>query len=151
MLHCHAFMYHASLYMHCFDCFCIWSFFFFFCFSFVRVKIQNHIKSEKFKKFDRICLSTHHMWVLSYTFIQMALCIYELSLLCMYIYLCRKNLKIYVWMLWIDLQACHKWLVNSLDSFDTCVDLCLYIFPLFYFLLLLKELNQLRGHICSFL
>ena len=27
MLHCHAFFHHASLYMHCFCCFCIWSYF----------------------------------------------------------------------------------------------------------------------------
>ena len=39
------------------------------CFSFVWVKIQNHIKSEKFKKFDRICLSTYHMCVWPSTFI----------------------------------------------------------------------------------
>ena len=51
------------------------------CFSFVWVKIQNHIKSENFKKFDRICLSTFHMWVWPCTFVQMALCIIELSLI----------------------------------------------------------------------
>ena len=28
MLHYHAFVYHASLYMHCFCCFCIWSYFY---------------------------------------------------------------------------------------------------------------------------
>ena len=31
-----------------------------YCFCFVWVKIQNHIKSEKLKKFDCICLSTYH-------------------------------------------------------------------------------------------
>ena len=69
------------------------------CFSFMWVKIQNHIKSEKFKKFDRICLSTYHMWVLPYTFVQMTLCIYEFSLFFMYLFLCGKNLEIYVWLL----------------------------------------------------
>ena len=69
------------------------------CFSFVWVKIQNHIKSEKFKKFDRIYLSTYHMWVLPCTFVQMALCIYELSLFFMHLFLCEKNLEIYVWLL----------------------------------------------------
>ena len=71
----------------------------FLCFSFVWVKIQNHIKSEKFKKSDRICLSTYHMWVLPYTFVQMTLCIYEFSLFFMYLFLCGKNLEIYVWLL----------------------------------------------------
>ena len=56
------------------------------CFSFVWVKIQNHIKSEKFKKFDRIYLSTYHMWVLPCTSVLMALCIYELSHVCTYIF-----------------------------------------------------------------
>ena len=69
------------------------------CFSFVWVKIQNHIKSEKFKKFDCICLSTYHMWVLPCTFVQMALCIYELSLFFLHLYLCGKNLDIFVWLL----------------------------------------------------
>ena len=62
------------------------------CFHFVWVKIQNHIKSKKFKKFDRKCLSTYLMWVLPCTAIQMALCIYELSLFFMHLYLCGKNL-----------------------------------------------------------
>ena len=69
------------------------------CFSFVWVKIQNHIKSENFKKFDRICLSTYHMWALPCTFVHMALCIHELNLFFMHIYLCGKNLDIYVWLL----------------------------------------------------
>ena len=69
------------------------------CFSFVWVKIQNHIKSEKFKKFDRICLSTCLMWVWSCTFVQIALCIYELSLFFLHLYLCEKNLDIFVWLL----------------------------------------------------
>ena len=69
------------------------------CFYFVWVKIQNHIKSEKFKKFDRICLSTYHMWVWPCTFVQMALCIFELSLLFLHLYLCGKNLDIFVWLL----------------------------------------------------
>ena len=69
-------------------------------FSFVWVKkIQNHIKSEKFKKFDRICLSTYHRWVWPCTFVQMALCIYELSLLFLHLYLCGKNLDSFVWLL----------------------------------------------------
>ena len=33
------------------------------------------------------------------TFVQLFLCIYELSLLCMHIYLCGNNLEIYVWLL----------------------------------------------------
>ena len=69
------------------------------CFSFVWVKIQNHIKSEKFKKFNRICLSTYHVWVLPCIFLQMALCIYELSLFFMHSYHYGKNLDIYVWLL----------------------------------------------------
>ena len=79
---------------------CIVSFFILLlCFSFVWVKIQKHIKSKKFKKFDSICLSTYHMWVLPCTFVLMALCIYELSLLFMHLFLCGKNLEIYVWLL----------------------------------------------------
>ena len=69
------------------------------CFCFVWLKIQNHIKSKKFKKFDRICLSTYHMWVLPCTSVQMVLCIYKLSLFFMHLYLCRKNLEIYMWLL----------------------------------------------------
>ena len=71
------------------------------CFSFmwVKKKIQNQINSEKFKKFDRICWSTYHICVWPSTFVQMALCIYELSLLCMHIYLCGNNLDIYMWLL----------------------------------------------------
>ena len=69
------------------------------CFYFVWVKIQNHIKSEKFKKFDRICLSTYHMWVWPCTFVQMALCIFELNLLFLHLYLYGKNLDIFVWLL----------------------------------------------------
>ena len=42
------------------------------CFSLMWVKIQNHIKSEKYKKFDRICLSTFHVWVWPSIFILMA-------------------------------------------------------------------------------
>ena len=79
---------------------CIVSFFILLlCFCFVWVKIQNHIKSEKFKKFDRICLSIYHIWVWPCTFVQMALCIYELSLLFLHLYLCGKNLDIFVWLL----------------------------------------------------
>ena len=87
--------------------FCILHFFlcivsvliFLLCFSFVWVKIQNQINSEKIKKFDHICLSTYHMWVLPCTFVHMVLCIYELSLFFMHLYLCGKNLDIYVWLL----------------------------------------------------
>ena len=68
-------------------------------FCFVWVKIQNHIKNEKLKKFDHTCLSTYHMWVLPCTFVQMALCIYKLSLFFMHLFLCGKNLDIYVWLL----------------------------------------------------
>ena len=79
---------------------CIVSFFILLlCFCFVWVKIQNYIKSEKFKKFDHICLSIYHMWVWPCTFVQMALCIYELSLLFLHLYLCGKNLDIFVWLL----------------------------------------------------
>ena len=95
----------ASLSCICASCISLYALFWlflhlnFFCFSFVWVKIQNHIKSEKFKKFDRIYLSTYHMWVLPCTFVQMALCIYELSLFFMHLFLCEKNLEIYVWLL----------------------------------------------------
>ena len=68
MLYCYAFMYHASLYMHCYIYIYIYLTC---CICFVWVKIQNHIKSEKFKKFDRICLSTFHMWVWLSTFVLM--------------------------------------------------------------------------------
>ena len=94
---------HWMSYVHAFYAFCISLYAFFFilllCFSFVWVKIQNHIKSENFKKFDRICLSTYHMWVWPCTFVQMALCISELSLLFLHLYLCGKNLDIFVWLL----------------------------------------------------
>ena len=43
-----------------------------FFFFFLWVKVQNHIKSEKYKKFDRICLSIYHMWVWPSTFVLMA-------------------------------------------------------------------------------
>ena len=44
-----------------------------------------------FEYISHVCLAS--------TFIEMALYIYELSLLCMHIYLCGKNLDIYVWLL----------------------------------------------------
>ena len=50
------FLHPAFLYMHCFGFDLT-----FYASVFVCVKIQNHIKSEKFKKFDRIFLSTYHM------------------------------------------------------------------------------------------
>ena len=59
-------------------------------------------------------------------------CIFEINLFYMHIYLCGKNLEINVWLLYINLQACHEWLVNSLVDFDTYIDLCLYIFPHLY-------------------
>ena len=46
------------------------TFMFYFCVSKKKKKIQNHIKSEKFKKFDRICLSTYPMCVWPRTFVQ---------------------------------------------------------------------------------
>ena len=50
-------------------------------------------KNWKFsKKFDCLCC-VYHMWVWPSTFVLMAKCIYELSLLCMHIYLCGKILK----------------------------------------------------------
>ena len=93
----------ASLSCICASCIFLYALFLLFlhliilyCFWFVWVKIQNHIKSKKFKKFDRICLSTYRMWVLPCTFVQMTLCIYELSLFFMHLYLCGKNLDIFV-------------------------------------------------------
>ena len=58
-------------------------------------KIQKHIKSRKSKKFD------WHYYVLSqvcfaFTFVQLALCIYECSLIFMHLYHCGKNFDIYV-------------------------------------------------------
>ena len=70
---------HWLSYLHafCASCISLYALLFFFfifllCFSFVWVKIQYHIKSEKFKKFDRICLSTYHTWVWLSTFVLMA-------------------------------------------------------------------------------
>ena len=69
----------ASLSCICASCISLYALFLLFlhliilyCFWFVWVKIQNHIKSEKFKKFDRIYLSTYHMWVWPSTFVLMA-------------------------------------------------------------------------------
>ena len=63
-------------------------------FSFVWVKNPKPHKKwkKKFKKFDRICLSTYHLWVWPCTFVQMTLCIYELSLLFLHLYLWGKIL-----------------------------------------------------------
>ena len=75
---------HSLSYLHafcasCISIICIVFYFIFFIlllyFSFVWVKIQNHIKSEKFKKFNHICFSTYHIHVLPCTFVQMVLCI----------------------------------------------------------------------------
>ena len=57
----------------------------------------------------------------------------------MHIYLCGKNLENYGWLLLIDLQTCHEWLVNSLDGLDICIDLCLYIFPPLLFFIFLQK------------
>ena len=48
LLHCHAFVHHASLHMHCFDCFCIGSYFY--AFVFMCVKIQKPHKKWKIHK-----------------------------------------------------------------------------------------------------
>ena len=80
-------------------------------FWFVWVKIQNHIKSEKFKKFDRTCLSTYHMWVLPCTFVQMTLCIYELSLFFMHLYLCGRNLETYVTV--VNRSSILSWMISE--------------------------------------
>ena len=93
MSYLHAF--YAS-YISLYAMFLFWSYFYILV---LWVKIQNYIKSEKFKKLDCICLSTYHMWVLPCTCVQMALCIYELSLFLIHLYLCGKNLDIYVWLL----------------------------------------------------
>ena len=70
MSYLHAFVLFAFICMRCF-CFDLYFLFFIFflCFSFVWVKIQNHIKSENFKKFDHICLLTYYMWVFPCTFV----------------------------------------------------------------------------------
>ena len=94
---------YRTLHAFCASCISLYALFlfwsYFYAFVFVCVKFQNHIKSEKFKKFDRIFLSTYHMWVWPCTFVQMALCIYKLSLLILHLYLCGKNLDIFVWLL----------------------------------------------------
>ena len=60
------------------------------CFSFVWVKNPKPHKKWKIQKVWRICLSTCLMCVWPCTFVQMALCIYELSLLFLHLYLCEK-------------------------------------------------------------
>ena len=59
-------------------------------------KSKNHIKSRKSKKFDWHCWVFILKYVLPYTFVQMALCIYEHSLFPMHSYHCGRNLDIYV-------------------------------------------------------
>ena len=58
-------------------------------------KIQKHINVENPKSLISIIVFCH-MHVLPCTFIQMALCIYELSLFFIHSYHCGKNLDIYV-------------------------------------------------------
>ena len=59
----------ASLSCICASCISLYALFLFLllilllCFCFVCVKIKKRIKSEKFKKFNHVCLSTYHMWV----------------------------------------------------------------------------------------
>ena len=99
----HKFMHHI---IHCFlfiACLIYKFFLFFFYFDltflvlFLNVfKIQKSIKIEKSSKSLITCLCVYHMWVWPSTFILMAQCIYELSLFCMHINLCGRNLEIYV-------------------------------------------------------
>ena len=68
----------ASLSWICASCTSLYALFLFlllillYCICLMWVKIQKHVKSEKFKKFDHVCLSTLHMWVWPSTSILMA-------------------------------------------------------------------------------
>ena len=74
------------------------------CFSFVWVKIQNHIKSEKFKKFKIQKVWSYMFEHMSHVSLALCLCAngfvhLQLSLFFLHLYLCGKNLDIFVWLL----------------------------------------------------
>ena len=107
-------------------------FFFINLFFLVCQKSKNHIKNRKSKKFDR------HCWVLSQNmFFLVPLCKWFCASTSIACFLCTHiivgEILKSMWLLYIDLQPCQEWLVNDFVDLETCIDLCLYIFPLFYF------------------
>ena len=117
-----------------FVCFCIKFFSLLVFIIFFMSKIQNHIKKRKSKKFERLC------WVLSQNmFYLVPLCKWlcaSMSITCfLHTHIIVGEILKSMWLLQKDFQPCHKWLVNDFVDLETCIDLCLYIFPLFYFCL----------------
>ena len=111
-------------------------FIFFFCFYIVasNQSFPSCVKNPKTtQKVWSTLLSFVSKYVLSCTIVQMALCIYEHSLLPMHSYQCGRNLEVYVTV------------VNGFVNLETCIDLCLYIVSLFILLFLLNELIKCKS------
>ena len=127
---------------------CLFLFFCFFVFTLLLLinlfllvcqKSKNHIKSRKSKKIDRYC------WVLSQNmFYLVPLCIYEHSLFPTRSYYCGRNFEIYVTV--VNRSSTLSWMISEwFVNLETCIDLRLYIFPLFILLFLLKELTKCKS------
>ena len=124
------------LFVICFDCFYIS---YQFLLDFVS-KIQKHIKSRRSKKFDR------HYCILSHAYFALYLRTngFMRSLFFMRSYHCGKNLDIYV--IVVNRSSTLSWMISQWFCWSwDCIDLCLYIFPLFFFFFWLKELNQCKS------
>ena len=73
-----------------------------------------------------------HKHILPCTFVLMTLCIWECSLFFLHSYHCGKTLDIYVTV--VNRSSNLSWMiVNGFVDLETCIDLCLYIFPFFFF------------------
>ena len=142
MLHCHVFVHHASRYMHCFDCFYIWSYFY--AFVFVCVKIQKHIKSRKSKNLINI-VEFCHKHVLPCTFVLMALCIYEHNLYPMHLYYCGRNLDIYV--IVVNRSSNLSWLISEWFCWSWNMHrlVLIYLLTHLFYCICLKELTKCKS------
>ena len=118
-------------------------------------KIQKHIKSRRSKKFDR------HYCILSHAYFALYLRTngFMRSLFFMRSYHCGKNLDIYV--IVVNRSSTLSWMISQWFCWSwDCIDLCLYIFPLFFFFLKsstnvnlkMKRDNELQkpSHILAF-
>ena len=106
-----------------------------FCFWVCSKNSKNHKNWKIFKNFDRLCY-VYHMWVWPSTFVLIAYCIYELSLLCMHIYLCGRNLEICV--IVVNRSSSLSWMIGQQSWWSWYVyRLVLIYLPTFIFMILL--------------
>ena len=96
---------HLMSYLHafCASCIYLYALFYFFIlllyFWFMWVKNPKSYKKWKIQKVWSYMFEHISHVNLALYFVQMALCIYELSVFFIHLFLCRKNLNIFVWLL----------------------------------------------------